>query len=236
MTRQGGGPARASVGVVLAVVLAGLGFVLVASHTTPSGYHPKAPAGHYSVGPAPSATTPPARASSAPAREPRVGAEKYPALALIAVEVLALVALVVLLLGWLRGLRIRRRSRTSVPVAGPAQTLARSLATAADEGLAELTGDDTDGPVDEVIIACWLRLRDAAVTAGVEPHAADSPADFVARVRSEARVRPEAIERLADLYREARFSRHEMTSADRTAAVQALLAIRADLIAEAQHA
>lgn len=227
------GAVRTGVGALLVLVLAGLGLVLVASHTTPSGYRAEAPASHYSFGPAAASPTRPAPSA---AREPDAGVAMYPALALIVVEVLALLALIVLLVGWLLRLRIRRRSRaaTRSRTADP-QVLVRNLVEAADQSLDELT-DELDGPTHEVIIACWLRLRDAAVSAGVELRAADSPAEFIARIRGATPVPSEPLERLARLFREARFSKHEMTSADRTSAVQALLAIRAALAGQAQHA
>jgi hypothetical protein len=90
-----------------------------------------------------------------------------------------------------------------------------------------------------VIITCWQRLRAAAAQAGVPPVASDTPEESIARVLragavSEAAAPPLAT--LAGLYREARFSEHEMSRGDVWVARQALQAIVAQLNPEAQDA
>jgi hypothetical protein len=103
------------------------------------------------------------------------------------------------------------------------------LANAVGAGFDELAS----GPVAEAIIACWLSMRDAAVAAGVEQRRSDTPEEFVSRVLESAQVRPAPLHELAQLYREARFSAHAMTDADRAAPPAALQAVGADLSAGA---
>ena len=118
-----------------------------------------------------------------------------------------------------------RRSLAEAPPRGydlQPELVAQRLADAAAEGLDELAAE---GPVADVIIACWQRLRAAAAEAGVPPVASDTPAEAIARVLragavSDAAARPLAT--LAGLYREARFSEHEMSRGDVWVARQAL--------------
>ena len=116
------------------------------------------------------------------------------------------------------------------------ELVAQQLADAAAAGLDELAAE---GPVADVIIACWQRLRAAAEQAGVPPVASDTPEQAIARVLragavTEAAERPLAV--LAGLYREARFSAHEMTRGDVWVARQALQAILGQLHPEATGA
>ena len=58
---------------------------------------------------------------------------------------------------------------------------------------------------------------------------ADTPEEAVGRMLGAGGVRAEPLRRLADLYREARFSRHRMTETDVDAARAALTGILDDL-------
>lgn len=99
------------------------------------------------------------------------------------------------------------------------------LADAVEAGLAELAR----GPVDETIIACWVRLEDAVATAGVERFPWETPAELATRALHELAVPEVATRRLLALYREARYSRHELHEDARTEAAEALREIRAAL-------
>lgn len=72
------------------------------------------------------------------------------------------------------------------------------------------------------IVACWMRLEEAAAQAGLPRREWETSAEFTTRVIRSHLVGTTAIERLAALYREARFSRHPMREGDREAARQAL--------------
>lgn len=85
------------------------------------------------------------------------------------------------------------------------------------------------GEARNAIVACWSRLEHLVTDVGFEPDAADTAAEFTTRVLSHYPVDPVAIDDLAALYREARFSTHPMGETERAAALDALDAIHAGL-------
>jgi hypothetical protein len=99
------------------------------------------------------------------------------------------------------------------------------LTEAIETGLAELAS----GPVDETIIACWVRLEEAVATAGVERLPWETAAELATRALHDLHVPEVATRRLLTLYREARYSRHELPERARTEAADALREIRAAL-------
>lgn len=88
-----------------------------------------------------------------------------------------------------------------------------------------LTGGDTT----EAIINCWLQLEHDAAAAGVERRAHETSAEYAQRVVAEASVDPSPISELAALYREARFSRHQLDDTHRQRARDALARVEAAL-------
>lgn len=87
----------------------------------------------------------------------------------------------------------------------------------------------SEGSPRNAIVATWIRLEDATVAAGFEPHDWETPAEFVRRALTTYSVDEQAIGRLADLYREARFSEHPITEAHRDEAIDCLRRLRAQL-------
>jgi len=79
-----------------------------------------------------------------------------------------------------------------------------------------------DGPVRNAIVACWRRMEDDVAEAGVPRMAAETSSEYTLRVIAAASVDPGPISELAALYREARFSDHEMGDAHRRQAIAAL--------------
>ena len=71
------------------------------------------------------------------------------------------------------------------------------------------------GTPRNAIVAAWVQLEEFAATHGIPRRAADTPAEFVVHALAAYRLDRTALERLADLYREARFSAHPMGEADR---------------------
>jgi hypothetical protein len=104
------------------------------------------------------------------------------------------------------------------PVASAAE-----IVDAVDDGLAALAA----GPVDEVIIACWVRLEEAAAAAGVGRRAAETSTELATRVLDELHAPAPAVTVLLDRYRQARYSHHPLDDDDRVAATEALADIRA---------
>jgi len=101
------------------------------------------------------------------------------------------------------------------------------LAEAVESGLATVdTGTATDA-----VIACWVALEEAAASAGVARHASETPAEFTVRVLGVGGISEPELLRLAQLYREARYSTHGSTEEARAQARAALIRLRDDLSA-----
>jgi len=101
------------------------------------------------------------------------------------------------------------------------------LADAVESGLAAVdSGTATDG-----VIACWVALEDAAASAGVPRQASETPAEFTVRVLGVGGISESELLRLAQLYREARYSTHGSSEAARTQARAALVRLRDELMA-----
>lgn len=79
------------------------------------------------------------------------------------------------------------------------------------------------------IVACWVRLEDAVAAAGLRRNPAETSAELAVRVLHRLDVDPAAIGRLAALYREARFSEHDLGEDARTAARDALEVLHTEL-------
>lgn len=85
------------------------------------------------------------------------------------------------------------------------------------------------GAPRNAIVECWLRLEATVAAAGVEPDPAETSDELTRRVLARHRVDPGALDELAALYREARFSDHQMGEPSRQRAIEALDAVHADL-------
>jgi hypothetical protein len=81
------------------------------------------------------------------------------------------------------------------------------------------------------IVRCWMRLEDAVADAGLPRSRHETSAEFTVRVLHVLDLDPRAIGRLAELYREARFSEHPLTEDARSAARDALARLQDDLAA-----
>jgi Domain of unknown function (DUF4129) len=101
------------------------------------------------------------------------------------------------------------------------------LAAAVDAGLRELA----DGGPGEGVVACWVQLERAAADAGTHRSQPDTPSELAGRLIDRHDVSPVPLLRLADLYREARYSRHVLPESARTEARAALEQIAAELAA-----
>jgi len=95
------------------------------------------------------------------------------------------------------------------------------------EAAQEQLDDIRLGTARNAIIACWLRLHTATRHAGLSPSPSETPYEFTTRALRHLRLDGEAIAELSGLYREARFSEHPMSEAQRERAAAAL-AVLAD--------
>jgi Domain of unknown function (DUF4129) len=148
--------------------------------------------------------------------------------ALVVLGVLAV--LVIVLVSWalLRQAMSRRGSRTGRrDPRRPEPRTAEDLVAALDAGLQELS--DTDRDPRRAVIACWVRLEQAAAAAGTPRHAGDSPTDLVARLLAEQRVDAGVLTPFAAVYRQARYATHTVDDQMRRQARSALERLRTDL-------
>lgn len=140
-------------------------------------------------------------------------------------QVIGIVAVAALV--FLLGRALLRALTATAPAAAPAVMSAelaapsgppKELSDAVDDGLAALAS----GPVDDVIIACWVRLEEAAAAGGVTRQPSETSAELAVRMLARFDVPDEPVERLLSLYRAARYSRHRLGEDDRAAAIASL--------------
>jgi hypothetical protein len=101
------------------------------------------------------------------------------------------------------------------------------VVAALDAGLVGLTDNDTDPR--RAVIACWVRLEQAAAAAGTPRHPGDTPTDLVARLLEAHQVSRPVLDEFAAVYREARYATHVVDERTRAAAVRSLGHLRAEL-------
>jgi hypothetical protein len=140
---------------------------------------------------------------------------------------LALVVAVVLLLRAVWQRRWRRPEPTPVMDADvlPVAEVARTIAEDADAHLDAISG----GTPRNAIVRCWLALEDSVAAAGIERRRHETSTEFTVRVLHHLDLDPGAVGALAALYREARFSEHQLGEDARAAAGTALRRIHEDL-------
>ncbi|MDQ7908716.1 DUF4129 domain-containing protein [Phytohabitans sp. ZYX-F-186] len=125
----------------------------------------------------------------------------------------------------------RRRWRGKMPPRQLSRTAsAEEVVAALDAGLVDLSDADLDPR--RAVIACWLRLEQAAAAAGTPRQAADTPTDLVTRLLGEHNVSRDVLARFADVYREARYATHTVDERMREQARAALQRLRAELTTE----
>jgi hypothetical protein len=146
----------------------------------------------------------------------------------VLVVMIALIGLA-LLARWIwrnRGLA-HWRGRPS-PAEAPFETLPEVSIALANDAPAQLATLEEGSPRN-AIVACWLRLEEVAGQAGVPAHPAETSTEFTARVLGALAFDPAMINGFAGLYREARFSRHDLGEPARRSAVAALRSLYDDI-------
>jgi hypothetical protein len=152
------------------------------------------------------------------------------------VKVAALIAVLWLLyLGLRRFLRYLAERKPRTKPTGPAyvdfdvlddpEPLVEELRQDADEQYELLLG----GEPRNAIVACWDRFEERAERVRASRKAWETSSEFTLRLLEAVSADAEAVARLESLYREARFSEHEMGEGSRQEAVDALRAIHASL-------
>jgi len=131
-------------------------------------------------------------------------------------------------LRWLAQDLQARRSREPAPlevdfdVLDDPEPLVEEMRRDADLQLELLLG----GEPRNAIVACWERFEEQAERVGLARKPWETSSEFTLRLLDVVSADPSAVSRLAVLYREARFSEHDITEADRQRAVEALARIR----------
>jgi hypothetical protein len=103
------------------------------------------------------------------------------------------------------------------------------VVAAVDAGLAGLS--DADRDPRRAIIACWLRLEEAAAAAGTPREPGDTSTDLVVRLLASHRVSRQVLDGFAAVYRWARYGTGPVDEDMRSSAVTALRQLRAELAA-----
>jgi hypothetical protein len=138
---------------------------------------------------------------------------------------LALVVLFVLVAATRAVLQWWRSRETGGAPAAEVDVLPEVLLAGAREG-EELLARGTPA---NAVVAAWVALEDSVRAAGVRDDGSRTSAELVTGVLRTFRVEREPLDRLADLYREARFSAHPIGEDMRRDAREALGRVTADL-------
>jgi hypothetical protein len=201
--------------LLVAAAVLGFLFVVLAVHT---GASPSGPTVSRTAVSGPTATATSSRSAQQDIR-PNVSPQHRHGWGFIGRAVkfllrLALTLAVVLVAGAivsrLLNLKWSRRShqrRAPPPDEVALKDLAGSVSRVIDDTLAGVHRRQADS----AIISCWIRLEELATGVGVRPAPSGTSTELVGRLVAELPVSQQPLDRLAALYREARFSRHRMT-------------------------
>jgi hypothetical protein len=136
-------------------------------------------------------------------------------LAAVMVLVLSVVAVAVI---WLR-----RRTAAALPRSGVGSSPLAAAVAAGSSAFNATAG------VREAIIACYAAMEDTLAVAGSPRRAADTPEELLDRAMRNGVIRTQAAQRLTALFREARFSPHELAETQQQLARASLADISHDL-------
>jgi hypothetical protein len=127
---------------------------------------------------------------------------------------------------WLRArISARRRYRDEelraeeFTVLAPPEAVAREMVADAAAQRELLVGTAAPG---NAVVACWQRFETQAAAAGVGRHPWETSSEYTMRVLDLVDADQPAVSRLGALYREARFSEHDLTERHRAEALAAL--------------
>ena len=148
--------------------------------------------------------------------------------------VLGGIALTLLLAVVVLAIRVNRRRRRAAPPESARKAPDRALLT--DRRAARQARMLREGSPREAIIATWLDLERLVAAAGVPRRPSETSSELVVRVLDDREVPAAALTDLAALFREARFSTHELTEALRERAAGDLDAVHAALGARGRGA
>lgn len=119
-----------------------------------------------------------------------------------------------------------RRWRWRRVAAGERRALARELAAVVEDTLDDLRLDDDPR---RAVVQAYARMERVLALHGLPRRDAESPREYLLRALIQLPISAAALDRLTDLFEEARFSTHEISPAMRADAVDALAQIRDEL-------
>jgi hypothetical protein len=222
-----------AVAALFALVLAALVVAIAAAHVQPAGNgrgagHAAGLPGRVLIVPTPTTSQPFQQPVKPTASSAVLTVLLFTGVAVVvgAILFLALRLLLELLRSLLASLRARRRPPIVLPSELAPDDLVGHIAAAVGAALADLS---TDQPAGDAIIQCWQRLTAAATEAGIALVPADTPDETIRRIFFATDVSAAPLRVLAELYREARFSRHTMGPDHAIAARHALTEVLAEL-------
>lgn len=183
--------------------------------------------------PTPSASPTPLQPTPSPSAMAQQAADTS-WLGLVALGVLAAIGvtvLVVLLGAAARSTtKFRRRAiREKPPVRISQLTAEEDVVAALDAGLLDLDDDAADPRT--AVIACWVRLEQAAAAAGVPRLPDDTATDLVVRMLARRHLDAGVLNGFADVYRRARYATHRVDDDMRLQARASLHRLRDELTA-----
>ncbi|HEX6077123.1 MAG TPA: DUF4129 domain-containing protein [Micromonosporaceae bacterium] len=156
------------------------------------------------------------------------GISRYVTVAVAIVLFLALLGVLLVLLWQVVQDRVTvRRTGSADPNGSGSEAAIEPVRAAVAAGLEELNLDGADPRA--AVIACWLRLERAAAAVGTPRQPSDVPADLVARTLAEHDVSEPVLDRLARVYRQARYAPGEVGETMRDEARDALRQLDAEL-------
>ncbi|MBA2390744.1 MAG: DUF4129 domain-containing protein [Geodermatophilaceae bacterium] len=156
--------------------------------------------------------------------------EVLPANVLVVATTILLVVLmacaVLSLLGILPRPRSHRRGSPGRPgEPSPVRLTGQELALGVEEALVRLE----HGAARDAVVECWLLLLRVAGEAGSTARPSETAREYAERLSAEQLISPGPLARLAELYREARFSRHPVGPELRAEARRALGVLQTEL-------
>ena len=144
---------------------------------------------------------------------------------LVLVLLLALAGAAALITSLVRSARDLARSGALTRPRAVGTAVREALAPAAEQALVAVEQPDAR----EAVVRSWLLLGEAAAVVGFPARPAETAAEYAGRIAAELEVPATELDRLADLYREARFSQHEVGEPQRAEARALLHGLRVRL-------
>jgi hypothetical protein len=161
-----------------------------------------------------------------PRSETRVADDRVAALFTFAMKVILVAIVVLVLVAVARAIKEALEQRGDDEGEAPTGELAPEAMLKAARESEDLIERGTPA---NAVVAAWVRLEEAASEAGVRTDRARTSTELARSVLRSYAVDEAALERLAGLYREARFSSHDIGEDMRTQAREALGQVTRDL-------